>query len=106
MKKILKSSLTILLLACLLISCESKNISEGRKAYKKYLNKVLKDPSSLKIYSELITSDQSLDNSTSATFVIDYGSKNSYGAMTRETVTIHTFGSGLVMVDNQMIKIK
>ena len=41
----------VIVLVCM-SSCEDKYVSKGRKAYKAYFEKTLKDPSSLVIYSE------------------------------------------------------
>lgn len=84
-----------LIIALLFISCEDSVISDGRKAYKQYFKNTLKDPESLKIYSE--TASKTGDNT--ATFIVDYGAKNSFGAYVRETVTFETMHNRVVKVD-------
>ncbi len=77
----------ILLLAFILIlcSCENRYVRDGRSMYKAYFDKVLKDPSSLKIYNESYTVD-----GISVKWTIDYGAKNSFGAMNRKTIEFET----------------
>ncbi len=81
MKKIL------LLFASILIfcSCENRYVRDGRSMYEAYFDKVLKDPSSLKIYNESYTVD-----GVSVKWTIDYGAKNSFGAMDRQTIEFKT----------------
>lgn len=66
-------------------SCENRYVSDGRSMYEAYFDKVLKDPSSLKIYNESYTVD-----GVSVKWTIDYGAKNSFGAMDRQTVEFKT----------------
>lgn len=66
-------------------SCENRYVSDGRSMYEAYFDKVLKDPSSLKIYNESYTVD-----GVSVKWTIDYGAKNSFGAMDRQTIEFKT----------------
>lgn len=63
--------------------------------YEAYFNKILKDPSSLKIYNESYTVD-----GVSVKWIIDYGAKNSFGTMDRQTVKIETNPSMLEINGN------
>ena len=74
-------------ISCLVIlwSCENKYVSSGRVLYKLYFDKVLKDPSSFKVYSEEYTID-----GASVNWKLDYGAKNGFGAMDREQVEFST----------------
>lgn len=78
----------ILLLFAMILtfcSCENRYVSDGRSMYEAYFDKILKDPSSLKIYNESYVVD-----GVSVKWVIDYGAKNSFGAMDRQTIEIKT----------------
>ena len=79
MKKFLFTILCIVTLC----SCENKYVSSGRNLYELYFDKVLKDPSSFKVYNEKYTLDE---NGITVNWELDYGAKNSYGAMVREQV--------------------
>lgn len=85
----------LIAMSLLLSSCESRAVREGRQAYKAYFHDTLKDPESLKIYDEKVT--ESTD--VSATFVVDMGAKNSYGAYVRETYTFTTIGKKVARVE-------
>ena len=89
-----------LIVASFLCSCENNAVSKGRKAYKEYFNKILKDPNSLVIYNEEILKS---DNS-SATFILDVGAKNSYGGMVRQSYTIKTVGNSILDVTEYDIR--
>lgn len=81
-----------LLLSCILfLSCEDSAITSGRKVYEAYLKKTLKDPGSLKIYKE---HHYKIDT-YHVGWEVDYGAKNSYGAMVRETLEFETVGSNI-----------
>lgn len=90
MKKILV--LMTLTLAILLCSCEASEVSNGRKTYKEYFQKTLKDPNSLIIYSEKYEK-----TIYGITWTLDVGAKNSYGAMIRINYVIETIGSSSVI---------
>lgn len=76
----------LLLIICILTSCGNDSVSNGRELYKRYFNKVLKDPSSLVIYDEKYHDD----GTGNVTWTIDYGAKNSFGAMDRKTIELYT----------------
>lgn len=85
MKKILYIFIALILVAC---NAEPTHVKNGRKIYEAYFQKYLKDPSSFKVYDEKYTADGARVNWT-----LDYGAKNGWGAMDRETVTFETIGS-------------
>lgn len=72
----------------LFASCEKSVVRQGRKTYKEYFKQVLKDPSSLKVYSE----KYEMDGERAVKWTLDIGAKNSYGAMVRSTYEIETIG--------------
>lgn len=78
-----------------LMSCEPENVTKGRKVYMEYFNSTLRDPESLKIYSEKV---KKIDD-YQYIFIVDYGAKNGYGAMNRKTITFETLGNHLTSVD-------
>lgn len=91
-----------LVLSCILIllsitftSCEDTYVSSGRKLYVKYLKKSLKDPDSLKIYSEKYTKD----GTVKVLWEVDHGAKNSFGAMVRSTLKCETIGGSTIFVE-------
>lgn len=79
----------------LLTSCESKQIREGRKAYKEYYFNTLKDPESFKLYKEEVLKSEY----NTPLFIIDYGAKNSYGAYVRSVDTIMTTGKDFFWIN-------
>lgn len=79
--------LALSMFVALFASCEKSSVREGRKVYKDYFKEVLKDPSSLKVYSE----KYELDGKWAVKWTLDIGAKNSYGAMVRSTYKIETF---------------
>lgn len=95
-KAILLLMTTVLLAAC---DSEPKNVSEGRELYQLYFQKTLRDPESLKIYSEKYEVD---GDGIKVSWTIDYGAKNGYGAMDRETKEFMTIGD-MLFVDNHYI---
>lgn len=79
-------------IAFLLFACESSDVFNGRKTYKEYFQKTLKDPNSLIIYSESYE-----ETYYGITWTLDVGAKNSYGGMIRNTYIIKTIGSQSVI---------
>ena len=63
--------------------------------YEAYFDKVLKDPSSLEIYNEAYTVE-----GVSVKWTIDYGAKNSFGAMDRQIIEFETTPSMLEVNGN------
>lgn len=61
---------------------------------------MLKDPESFKVYEEKV---EPL-NEHSARWTLDYGAKNSYGAMERRTVTFKTTVD-LIEIDGNLINV-
>jgi len=94
-------ALLILFATVLLAACDSepKNVSEGRELYQLYFQKTLRDPESLKIYSEKYEVDA---DGIKVSWTIDYGAKNGYGAMDRATQEFMTIGN-MLFVDNHYI---
>lgn len=93
MKKIITFSILFTLIL-FLTSCEDHRLRNGREMYMLYLNKTLKDPESLKIYSEKYT----FINDVTVEWVVDYGAKNSFGGMVRNTLECETL-AGVIFVN-------
>ena len=70
-----------LILSVVMLSCESSNIRTARKMYREYIKSTLKDPHSLVYYEETLVNEHR--GSGEIEFYVDYGAKNSYGAMAR-----------------------
>lgn len=75
---------------------EDKYVSKGRKAYKAYFERTLKDPSSLVIYSETYEHE-----SIKVEFTVDMGAKNSFGAMVRETYVFEILDGKIYKVNGE-----
>lgn len=75
----------------LLCSCEPSSVRQGRKLYEKYYQKTLKDPGSFEVYKEQYTRD----GDYKVNWTLDWGAKNSYGAMDRQTDNFTTVGSSI-----------
>ena len=88
----MKKILVLITLAILLCACEESEVSNGRKTYKEYFQKTLKDPNSLIIYSEKYEK-----TIYGITWTLDVGAKNSYGGMIRNTYIIETIGRSSVI---------
>lgn len=73
------------------VSCEDEAVSHGRELYQEHFKEVLKDPASFVVYSESYTK---IDKFT-VQWTLDYGAKNSFGGMVRETVKFKTCGSSI-----------
>lgn len=84
----MKKILILITFTVLLCACEKSEVSNGRKTYKEYFQKTLKDPNSLIIYSEKYE-----ETIYGITWTLDVGAKNSYGAMIRNNYVIETIGS-------------
>lgn len=82
----MKKFIFLFLSSLFLLSCEDSAVSSGRKLYEMYFEKTLKDPDSFKIYSEKYTKDGEF----TVEWELDYGAKNSFGAMVRETIEFTT----------------
>lgn len=78
-------------------SCENGNVTHGRELYEMYFKKVLKDPESFTVYKE----EYRIEESIKVEWVIDYGAKNGFGGMERETVEFTTIGDALY-INNSM----
>jgi hypothetical protein len=87
----MRKLLFIILAALALTSCEDSAVANGRKLYEKHYREVLKDPESFKVYSEQYTK---IDEYT-VSWTLDYGAKNSFGGMVRETAKFKTCGSSI-----------
>ena len=83
-----------LLAVSILSSCEPSAVRQGRDLYKAYFNKMLKDPSSFVVYDEKY--EVSETNKYTVEWKLDYGAKNGWGAMDRETVEFTTVGDNLI----------
>ena len=77
-------------------SCEDEDVATGRKIYQAYFNKILKDPSSFKVYSEKYTKK----SGSTVEWELDYGARNSFGGMVREQVEFRTFGDMIIIKDD------
>lgn len=82
-------------------SCEDSSVSSGRKLYKLYFNKILKNPKSLVIHSEKYTKE----NEFTVNWVLDIGAENSYGGMVRKTYEMKTV-SDAIFVDGEIYRKK
>ncbi|GHT63124.1 hypothetical protein FACS189451_09240 [Bacteroidia bacterium] len=94
----MKKILSVLLLVVMLCACDSSPIRDGRALYKEYLNKVYKDPSSIVIHSEKYV----LGEGNRVDWTLDVGGKNSFGAMSRSTHEIKTFGRNIIEAESRM----
>ena len=97
----MKRLLLILLAAISLAACQPESVTRGRKTYQRYFSKVLTDPESFKVYEETV---EPL-NEHSARWTLDYGAKNSYGAMERRTVTFKTTVD-LIEIDGRIVNVR
>ncbi|SHF86183.1 hypothetical protein [Pedobacter caeni] len=89
-----KQLLMLLFATSILFGCEASSIKNGRIAYKKYFNKVLKDPHSLVIYNERAEEW----GPAKAKFDLDYGAKNELGGTVRRVITVYTTGDALLEI--------
>lgn len=87
--------------AFILSSCQPAQVANGKRVWSKYFDKTLKDPSSFKVYNE----KYEVINDNSVRWTLDYGAKNSYGAMERRTVTFTTT-CDLIDIDGDLIDSK
>jgi hypothetical protein len=71
----------LLLPFLLMAACEPSRIKESRKMYREYIKSTLKDPNSLVFYEEKLIKEHK--SSGEIEFRVDYGARNSYGAMAR-----------------------
>ena len=97
MKKIIVPIFALLFMA----SCSQIEVWNGRKTYKTYFKKVLKDPESLKIYDEKYVRD-----GLCIEWEIDYGARNEYGGMVRKTIKITTVGNTVSINGGLPINVK
>lgn len=96
----MKRIFLILISALALVGCEPSDVSSGRKLWKAYLNKYLKDPSSLVIHNEEYSIT---NNGHTVEWIIDYGAKNGFGGMGRETLKCETI-HGSLFVNGELYK--
>lgn len=96
----MKRLLVILLAAISLAACQPESVTHGRKTYQRYFKKVLKDPASFKVYEETVEPI----NEHSAMWTLDYGAKNSYGAMERRTVRFKTTVD-IIEIDGRLVDV-
>lgn len=89
MKKILFTLIGVIIILCA-SSCDD-SVSRGRQMYKAYFQKTLKDPKSFKVYSEKYIEK---DKEGNVKWELDYGAKNSFGGMVRESIEFSTFYGG------------
>lgn len=97
MKRIIFS----LLAALLLCACQPQSVTDGKRAWTKFFKKALKDPDSFKVYEERYEEI----NDHTVQWTLDYGAKNSYGAMERRTVTFKTTHD-IIEIDGQLIDVR
>lgn len=96
----MKKVLFLLAIAFALTGCEENPVSTGRSLYKAYLKRFMKDPSSLVIYNESY-----IKNGYEIKWTIDYGGKNGFGGMTRETLEVKTL-NGIIFTENGVYTLK
>jgi len=75
----------LFLLLFFAFSCRNSKENAAIDLCKEYLGKILKDPSSLKVYNATATTDSEYGTEWNVT--LDYGAKNGFGGMDRETMT-------------------
>ena len=85
-----------LLIPLFFCSCEPEAVRDGRKIYKSYFKYILKDPSSLVVYHEEYTL---LEEDGKVKWEINYGAKNSYGGMVRNTIEFTTYYDRYIKID-------
>jgi len=81
----MRNILLIIVAALSFISCENSEVANGRKLYKAYLKKNLKDPSSLVINNETYKVE-----GLTVTWQVDFSAKNGLGGMAREVLNCTT----------------
>lgn len=91
----MKNLILILITTLSLVGCkfEKQYIKESREMWMAYFHKVLKDPNSLVIYEEKCN-DIGIDV---VEWEIEYGAKNGFGGMVRETEKFKTIGDLLLV---------
>lgn len=82
-----------------LSSCEDAKVSQGRELYEMYFYKVLKDPQSFVVYEE----EFKKDGDVKVEWKIEYGARNGFGGMVRETAKFSTIGNSL-FIDGSMFE--
>lgn len=92
----MKKIVLFLLLGILFIGCESSE----RKAVNKYYEDRLKDPSSFVVYSFKPYDKKA--TTTEKTYILDYGAKNGFGAMDRETAIIEFEDDKIIFVGTEL----
>lgn len=97
----MKKITLLFFLITILSSCGDSSVSRGRKLYKLYFNKTLKNPKSLVIHSEKYTKE----NESTVNWVLDIGAENSYGGMVRKTYEIQTVYD-VIVVDGEIYQKK
>lgn len=93
----MRKLILILIAALTLVGCEFEKayIKESREMWKAYFQITLKDPNSLVIYDE-----KCLDEGYQCVeWEINYGAKNGFGGMVRETIKFKTIGDLLLVGD-------
>ncbi len=89
----MKRLIFLMAIAILLFSCKDKLDIAIEEHYKS----VLKDPSSFKIYEMSVVEDDGVK----VWVKLDYGAKNSFGAMGRETEYLLIIGSEVLETANE-----
>jgi hypothetical protein len=99
-------AIVLILFIFLSVGCEKDSITQGRNAYMAYFNSTLKDPTSLKIYSEKIIpydpNNSEIPDPTCGScinFKVDYGAKNGFGAYVRDEKVFVTMSGVVLSVD-------
>lgn len=96
----MKNFILILITVFTLVGCEDSHVSKGRKLYKAYLHKHMKDASSLIIYNESYEKD-----GYKIKWTVDFGGKNSFGGMNRETMKFETI-NGIIFTEDGAYKLE
>lgn len=80
-------------------SCEDSKVSRGRDLYELYFDTFLKDPKSFVVYEEVYTI-----KGGEVEWEVEYGAKNSFGAMSRERAFFSTTVLNEIHIDSRRYK--
>ena len=96
--------ITLISFTSFFTSCKDKKETGAITLCKEYLQKNLQDPESLKIYEVKASSKD--EHGVSWEVFLDYGAKNGFGGMNRNTVSFQIIGDAITRVDGKFIYYK